>query len=79
MNRQPRRRREPPPKPNPYAGPTRCLRCDTAFESWDRRHNRICPRCQEAMAEQPSEEPSFTFDLPTLRAAHRSAFRRRAE
>jgi hypothetical protein len=79
MSRKSRCRREPPPTPNPYAGPTRCLRCDTAFESWDRRQNRLCPGCREAMAEQPSEEPAFTFDLPTLRAAHRAAFRRRAE
>jgi hypothetical protein len=79
MNRQPRRRRELPPKPSPYAGPTSCLRCDSAFESWDRRHNRLCPGCRETMAEQPSEEPSFTLDLPSLKAAHRSAFRRRAE
>jgi hypothetical protein len=79
MNRQSRRRREAPPTPTPYAGPTRCLRCDTAFESWDCRQNRICPGCREAMAEQPSEEPAFTFDLSSLRAAHRAACRRRAE
>jgi hypothetical protein len=79
MSRQSGRLREPPPKLSPYAGPTSCLRCDTAFESWDRRQNRICPRCREAMAEQPSDEPSATLDLPSLRAAHWSASRRRAE
>jgi hypothetical protein len=79
MSRKSGRLREPPPKPSPYAGSTSCLRCDAAFESWDRRHNRICPGCREAMAEQPSEEPSATLDLSTLRAAHRSAFRRRTE
>jgi predicted amidophosphoribosyltransferase len=78
MSRQSGRLREPLPTPSPYAGPTRCLRCDAAFESWDRRHNRICPRCREAMAEQPSDEPSATIDRPALRAAHMSAFRRRA-
>lgn len=31
-----------------YAGPVKCLRCDSTFESADRRTNRICPRCKNA-------------------------------
>jgi hypothetical protein len=48
-----------------YAGPTTCLRCDAGFESWDRRQNRLCPRCREAIAAQPSDEPQY--DLLMLR------------
>jgi hypothetical protein len=79
MRRRSGRLREPPPKPSPYAGPTSCLRCDTTFNSWDRRQNRLCPRCRQAMAEEPPAESASTLDLPSLRAAHRSALRRRAE
>jgi hypothetical protein len=63
MSRQPPRRYEKPPKPTAYAGPTTCLRCDHTFQSWDRRQNRLCPRCRDAIEEEPSEEPSY--DLPT--------------
>lgn len=62
MSRLPPRRRQTPPKHSPYAGPTTCLRCDDVFQSWDRRHNRLCPSCREAIAAEPSEEPSY--DLP---------------
>jgi hypothetical protein len=79
MSRNSPRRRGPAPKHNPYAGPTTCLRCDARFQSWDRRQNRVCPNCREALAEQPSDEPSYTLDLPNLRAAHRAAFREGAE
>lgn len=48
--------RQKPPKRNPYAGPTTCLRCDARFESWDRRQNRLCQRCREALARIPSAE-----------------------
>ena len=59
------RRRQPPPKRNAYMGPTTCLRCDQTFLSWDRRQNRLCPRCREAIAEEPSEEAPYR--LPTRR------------
>jgi hypothetical protein len=41
-----------------YAGPTTCLRCDQPFHSWDRRHNRLCPRCRQLLSTQPSDEDS---------------------
>jgi hypothetical protein len=62
MRRHPPRRRQTPPKPTSYAGPTTCLRRDDVFDSWDRRQNRLCPRCREAIEAEPSEEPSH--DLP---------------
>jgi hypothetical protein len=71
--------RRKPTTPSARAGRTTCLRCERHFESWDRRQNRICPSCHETMAEQPSDEPSYTIDLPNLRAALRSAFRHVAD
>jgi hypothetical protein len=56
MSQHAPRRREPPAKPNAYAGPTTCLRCDGVFESWDRRQNRLCPRCRAAIAAEPTHE-----------------------
>jgi hypothetical protein len=56
-------RRQKPPTPTSYAGPTTCLRCDARFESWDRRQNRLCEGCREAIEEQPSDEPPSP--LPT--------------
>jgi hypothetical protein len=41
-----------------YAGRTTCLRCDQLFHSWDRRQNRLCPRCRQALTTQPSDEDS---------------------
>ena len=32
-----------------YAGPTTCLRCEQRFQSWDRRHNRLCQRCRQLL------------------------------
>jgi hypothetical protein len=52
-------RKTPTPTPTAYAGPTTCLRCEKIFESWDRRQNRLCTRCREAIAEGASEEPSY--------------------
>jgi predicted nucleic acid-binding Zn-ribbon protein len=72
MRRRSGRLREPPPKPSPYAGRTTCLRCDRAFESWDRRQNRLCPNCRDYLREEPSDEPA-SIDRPALRAARRSA------
>jgi hypothetical protein len=46
------------PTPTAYAGPTTCLRCDKPFQSWDRRQNRLCTPCRDAIAEGASEEPS---------------------
>ena len=40
-----------PPKRTRYAGPTMCLRYDRAFQSWDRRQNRLCPPCLQAIKE----------------------------
>jgi hypothetical protein len=62
MSRRPPRRYEKPQKPGPYGGPTTCLRCDKTFESWDRRQNRLCPGCREAIEADPSEEPSYDLD-----------------
>jgi hypothetical protein len=42
-----------------YAGPTTCLRCDQPFRSGDRRHNRLCPRCRQVLAIQPSDETGY--------------------
>jgi hypothetical protein len=48
-----------------YAGLTTCLRCDQPFQSWDRRHNRLCPRCRQLLNSLPSEEVSHA--APTRR------------
>jgi hypothetical protein len=46
-----------PPAPRvSYAGPATCLRWDHPFQSWDRRHNRLCPSCRQVLSTQPSEE-----------------------
>jgi predicted amidophosphoribosyltransferase len=55
------------PKHSPYAGSTTCLRCDHAFWSWDRRQNRLCPRCKNELDQEPSEEPRRPFHPPTHR------------
>ena len=52
-----------PPTRTRYAGPTTCLRCDEIFDSWDRRQNRLCPHCLQAIKEGASDEPSYP--LPT--------------
>ena len=55
-----------PPAPRlSYAGPTTCLRCDQTFRSWDRRHNRLCPRCRQLLHTQPSDE--HRYRTPTRR------------
>jgi hypothetical protein len=54
----------PPPRVS-YAGPTTCLRCDQRFRSWDRRHNRLCPRCRQLLYFQPSDETRY--QVPTRR------------
>jgi predicted amidophosphoribosyltransferase len=54
-----------PQKPTRYAGPTLCLRCDREFQSWDRRQNRLCPHCLQAIKEEASDEPSYS--LPPMR------------
>jgi hypothetical protein len=71
MGRQPPRRDEQPPTPTAYAGPTLCLRCDDVFQSWDRRQNRLCPRCREAIAAEPSEEPAHDLRRLTRRSQTR--------
>jgi hypothetical protein len=47
-----------------YTGPTTCLRCDTVFESWDRRQNRLCESCREAIEIEPSDELSYPLHTP---------------
>ena len=56
MNQHTRRRRKPRVKPNVYGGPTTYLRCDATFKSWERRQNRLCLRCSQAVAAEPSAE-----------------------
>jgi len=58
-----------PPKDSLYAGQVTCLRCDRAFHSWDRRQNRLCVYCREAIEAEPSDEPMY--DLPPRRFRHR--------
>jgi hypothetical protein len=55
------------PKHGPYAGPVTCLRCDKEFQSWDRRQNRLCTPCLDAIAEGASEEPSYQLSPPRPR------------
>jgi predicted amidophosphoribosyltransferase len=71
MGQRPGQRRQKPSEPNPYAGRTICLRCDQAFQSWDRRHNRLCPRCRNELLQEPSEEPRYPFRPPTHRPRNR--------
>ena len=59
MSRRPPRRADKPPTRNAYAGPSTCLRCDDPFWSWDRRQNRLCPRCREAINADPSDESIY--------------------
>jgi hypothetical protein len=61
MGRQPPRGRRQKPQSTSYAGLTTCLRCDTVFESWDRRQNRLCDACRQAIEAQPSDEPSHSI------------------
>jgi hypothetical protein len=56
------------PKHSPYAGSTTCLRCDHEFWSWDRRQNRLCPRCKNELDQEPSEEPSHELPTPIRRS-----------
>jgi predicted amidophosphoribosyltransferase len=56
MSRRPPRRSEKPTQ-SLYAGVVTCLRCDHPFRSWDRRHNRLCPDCREAMERDVSDAP----------------------
>jgi predicted amidophosphoribosyltransferase len=53
-----------PPKHRPYAGRTTCLRCDKQFWSWDRRQNRLCPRCRNELSQEPTEEPTHPLPPP---------------
>jgi hypothetical protein len=55
------------PKDSPYAGTVTCLRCDQEFWSWDRRQNRLCPHCQEAIEHEPSEVPRRPLHPPSRR------------
>jgi hypothetical protein len=52
------------PQDSAYAGPVTCLRCDHEFQSWDRRQNRLCPSCLEAIGREPSEEPRASYHPP---------------
>jgi hypothetical protein len=68
MSEEPPRRKRAPRRRKVvgtvYAGLTTCLRCDSVFESWDRRQNRLCDVCRQAIEEQPSDEPSHTIAKP---------------
>jgi predicted amidophosphoribosyltransferase len=64
MSPQPARRKKNSQKRRSYAGPTICLRCDNVFESWDRRQNRLCPACRQAVETQSSDEPSHSIHTP---------------
>lgn len=57
-----------PPKHSPYAGLIPCLRCDQEFRSWDRRQNRLCPRCRDTLVQEPSEEPMHPLPAPMRRS-----------
>jgi hypothetical protein len=59
MGQRPGRSNQKPPKATTYAGLTTCLRCDEVFESWDRRQNRLCQKCREAIRVEPSDEQSY--------------------
>jgi predicted amidophosphoribosyltransferase len=63
MGQRPGRGRRKP-TPTSYAGRIPCLRCDKPFESWDRRQNRLCDACGQAIAEQPSDEPAYAIAKP---------------
>jgi predicted amidophosphoribosyltransferase len=63
MGQRPERGRRKP-TPTSYAGRIPCLRCDKPFESWDRRQNRLCDACGQAIEEQPSEEPPYLIPEP---------------
>ena len=56
---------QPPASCVSYAGPTTCRRCAQRFQSWDRRHNRLCPRYRQLVTLQPSAE--ITHAAPTRR------------
>jgi len=51
-----------------YAGLTTCLRCDDVFVSWDRRQNRLCQACRDAIEAEPSDEPSHSIVMPKRRS-----------
>ena len=68
MGQCPGHRRKTRSAPGPYAGPSTCLRCDRTFQSWDRRQNRLCPPCREALEQEPSEEPTCALPPPVRRA-----------
>jgi predicted amidophosphoribosyltransferase len=67
----PHHRTPTPQKSSPYAGPVTCLRCDHEFQSWDRRQNRLCQNCREAIDRESSEETSYSFRLPGRRPRNR--------
>jgi predicted amidophosphoribosyltransferase len=45
-----------------------CLRCDREFRSWDRRQNRLCPRCKNELDQEPSEDPPHELPTPIRRS-----------
>jgi predicted amidophosphoribosyltransferase len=56
-----------PSKSTLYAEPSICLGCDQEFQSWDRRENRVCPRCRNELAEEPSDGAGVApFQAPTF-------------
>jgi hypothetical protein len=71
MGQRPGHGRQKPKKSTVYAGPTTCLRCDRVFESWDRRQNRLCASCHEAIAVEPSDEDEYPWYAPWRRPRNR--------
>jgi hypothetical protein len=67
MSQQPPRHRKTSKSPTAYAGLTTCLRCDAAFISWDKRQNRLCQSCRDALEAEPSDEPSYPLLAPKRR------------
>ena len=51
--------RQTTPTAKSYAGLVTCLRCDVYFASWDRRQNRLCDSCREAIALEPADGPEY--------------------
>jgi hypothetical protein len=64
MGQRAAHRKQTPPIPTAYVDLIPCLRCNTPFESWDRRQNRLCDACRQAIEEQPSEEPPYLIPEP---------------
>ena len=70
MGQHPGHRRWKPHNRSASAGPTTCLRCEAVFENWDRRQNRLCPSCREAIDREPSDAPTYRLPKGKGRPRH---------